>query len=67
MNLETILSDTYYVQIHKMTTVEYLNTIIMNWHRTLKCPAQYLSPSQLIGIYPRVTCHSKNNNVYNPI
>jgi hypothetical protein len=33
MNLETILSDTYYIQIHKLTTIEYLNTIIMNWHR----------------------------------
>jgi hypothetical protein len=38
MNLETILSDTYYIQIHKLTTIEY-NTNIMNWHRTLKCPA----------------------------
>jgi hypothetical protein len=44
MNLETILSDTYYIQIHKLTTIEYLNTIITNWHRTLKCPAQDLSP-----------------------
>jgi hypothetical protein len=60
MNLETILSDNYYIQIHKLTTVEYLNTIITNWHRTLKCPAQGLSLRQLIGIYPRVTCHKYN-------
>jgi hypothetical protein len=43
MNLETILHDTYYIQIHKLTTIEYLNIIIMNWHRTLKCPAHDLS------------------------
>jgi hypothetical protein len=45
MNLETILSDTYYIQIHKLTTIEYPNSNIMNWHRTLKCPAQDLSLS----------------------
>jgi hypothetical protein len=43
MNLETILSDTYYIQIHKLPTIEYRNTIILNWHLTLKCPAQVLS------------------------
>jgi hypothetical protein len=50
MNLETILSDTYYIQIHKLIIIEYLNTIILNWHWTLKYPAPDLSPSQLIGI-----------------
>jgi hypothetical protein len=59
MNLETILSYTYYIQIHKLTTIEHLNPIILNWHRTLKYPAQDLSPSQLIGIYPRVIRHTK--------
>jgi hypothetical protein len=58
MNLEKILSDTYYIQIYKLTTLAHHNTIIMNWRRTLKCPAQDLSPSRLIGIYPRVTRHS---------
>jgi hypothetical protein len=58
MNLETILSDTYYLQIHKLTTIEYHNTIITKWQQTLKCPDQDLSLSQLIGIYPRVTCHT---------
>jgi hypothetical protein len=57
MNLETILSDTYYIQIHKLTTIECLTTVIMNWHRTLKCPAKDLSLSRLIGIYPHVTGH----------
>jgi hypothetical protein len=28
---------------------------LISGHRTLKCPAQNLSLSQLIGIYPRVT------------
>jgi hypothetical protein len=65
MNLETILSDTYYIQIHKLTTVEHHNTIIMNWLRILKCPAQDLSLSQLIGVYPRVTRHSfKERSVF---
>jgi hypothetical protein len=36
MNLETILSDTYYLQIHKLTTIEYHNTIITKWQQTLK-------------------------------
>jgi hypothetical protein len=63
MNLETILSDTYYIQIHKLTTLEHLNTNIMNWHRTIKCPAQDLPLSQLIGIYPRVTRHTAPDNV----
>jgi hypothetical protein len=35
MNLETILSDTYCIYIHKITTIEYLNTVITNWYRTL--------------------------------
>jgi hypothetical protein len=48
MNLETILSDTYNIQIHKLTTIEYHNTITMNWHRTLKYAAQDLSLSQLL-------------------
>jgi hypothetical protein len=58
MNLETILSDAYYIQIHKLSTIEYLNTIVTNWCRTLKFPAQDLSLSQLIGIYPRATCQT---------
>jgi hypothetical protein len=45
MNLYAILSDTYYIWIHKLTTTEYHNTNIMNWHRTLKCPAQDMSES----------------------
>jgi hypothetical protein len=61
MNLETVLSDTYYIQIQKLTETEYHNTIIINWHRTLTCPAQDLSPTQLVGVYPHVTCHEMNN------
>jgi hypothetical protein len=62
MNLETILNDTYYIQIHKLTTFEYHNTNIMNWHRTLKCPAQDLPLNQLIGIYPRVIHNTRQHN-----
>jgi hypothetical protein len=58
MNSDTVLNATYYIQIHKITTTEYLNNNIMNWHRTLKSPAQDLSPSRLIGIYFHVTRHS---------
>jgi hypothetical protein len=58
MNLETILSDTYCIQIHKLTTIDYIDTIFMIWHRTPKWPAQDLSPSQLFEIHPRVTYHS---------
>jgi hypothetical protein len=57
MNLATILSDICYIRTHKLTTIEYHSTNIMNWHRTLKCPAKDLSLSQLIGIYPPVTRH----------
>jgi hypothetical protein len=62
MNIETILPYTYYIQIHKLTTIEYPNTFITNWHQTLKCPAQDLSLSQLIRIYPRVSCHRSDIN-----
>jgi hypothetical protein len=58
MNLDTILTATYYIKFHKLTALEHYNTIIMNWHRTLKYPAQDLSPSRQIGIYP-VTSHIK--------
>jgi hypothetical protein len=58
MNLEIILSDTYYIKVHKLTSIECLNTNI--WHRTLKYPAQDLSPSRLIEIYPHVTRHNSH-------
>jgi hypothetical protein len=58
MNLDTILTATYYIKFHKLTALEHYNTIIMNWHQTLKYPVQDLSPSRLIEIYP-VTSHFK--------
>jgi hypothetical protein len=45
MNLETILSDTYYILIHKLTTIEYHNINIMNWHRTLVSSSRPISES----------------------
>jgi hypothetical protein len=62
MNLYTVLTATYYIQIHKLTTLEHHNTTIMNWQRTLKCPAQNVSPSRLIAIYPHVIRHNNISN-----